>query len=263
LKYGHWIPISKTFKKALPHDRAYTELEAAFSLQLDYDGKKTATVAGYADLWRWSRKRVYNFLKRMNIKILYPKNTAKKQNQRGIIGVQIPPQIKDRYGADKGQIRLIENKGLQEGKNRKGTDKGQIRDRKGSTTIDPKPKPDPKPKIFSLDSNEFRLSKLLYALLLKINPGHKEPNLQDWALHINRAIRLDKRSPEDLEKVMRWALADSFWQSNVQCTSKLREQFDKLTIKMGSNNGTTIQNAGKPTAESGKYHGQPELVIEV
>lgn len=198
----------------------------------------------------------------MNIKILYPKDTAKKQNQRGIIGVQIPPQIGNRYGADRGQIRLIENKGLQEEKNRKGTDKGQKGDRKGSTTMDPDPKPDPKPKTFSLDSDEFRLSELLYELLVKINPGHKKPNLQTWAKHIDLAIRIDKRMPDEIEKVMCWALADSFWQGNIQSTSKLREQFDILTIKMRKHNGTTIQNTGSDT-EQGKYSGRPEIVVEV
>ena len=72
MKNGHWIPISKGFLKALPHDREYTELEAAYSLQIDYDCKNEITVAGYSDLWRWSRGKVYRFLERMNVEIKYP-----------------------------------------------------------------------------------------------------------------------------------------------------------------------------------------------
>ena len=34
---GNWVPISKGFKKALPKGRKFTELEAMFSLQCDYD----------------------------------------------------------------------------------------------------------------------------------------------------------------------------------------------------------------------------------
>jgi len=118
-------------------------------------------------------------------------------------------------------------------------------------------------KIFSQNSNEFRLSEMLYALLVNINPKLKKPNFQTWAKHIDRAIRLDKRSPEDLERVMRWALADSFWQSNIQSTSKLRKQFDQLYMKMRKESGTTIQNAGKSTAEPGKYDAVPEFVVDV
>jgi len=117
--------------------------------------------------------------------------------------------------------------------------------------------------IFSQNSDELRLAELLYALLLKINPGHKKPNLQTWAKHIDLAIRVDKRMPDEIEKVMRWALADSFWQGNIQSTKKLRKQFDALTIKMRQKNGTSIQNAGQPTTEPGKYDSVPELVVDV
>ena len=133
MKNGHWIPISKGFLKTMPHDREYTELEAAYSLQVDYDCKNEVTVAGYSDLWRWSRGKVYRFLKRMNIEIKYPEDTTKKQNQNG----QIAVQITDRSRTDNGQIRLIENSYLQEEKNRSRTDNGQITDRSQNTTIDP------------------------------------------------------------------------------------------------------------------------------
>ena len=138
MKHGYWIPISKGFKKALPHDREYTELEAAYSLQLDCDCENTVTVAGYSDLWRWSRKRVYRFLERMNIKIMYPENTTKKRNQRGFLGVHKAPHKRDIKGTYKEHIRLIENNNLEEERDIKGAKEGHKRDIKGSTTIEPK-----------------------------------------------------------------------------------------------------------------------------
>jgi hypothetical protein len=137
MKSGNWVPISKGFLKHLPKDRRYTKLEAAFSLQVDFDLGKSVTVSGYADLWRWSRKKVKAFLDTIGVCVLYPENTQKKQNQKG----QISIQIRDRSGTDKGQIRFINNNMLEDEKNRKGTDKEQIRDRSGSTTKDPNPKP--------------------------------------------------------------------------------------------------------------------------
>lgn len=137
MKHGNWVPISKAFTKHLPKGRPYTEIEAAFSLQVDYDNNNEVTVSGYAELWRWSRNRVRLFLEKMSIKIIYPENTQKKQNQKG----QISIKMLDRKGAEKGQIRFINSKDLQDQKDRKKTDKGQKRDRYRTTTSYPNPDP--------------------------------------------------------------------------------------------------------------------------
>jgi hypothetical protein len=137
MKDGNWIPLSKGLAKYLPKDRPYTKLEAAFSLQLDYDANNPVTVAGYSALWRWSRNRVRNFLDKIAVDIIYPKNTKKRQNQKG----QIAIQIMDRSGEKKGQIRLINSKGLCAQKDRSGQKKGQIMDRYRSTTSYPDPNP--------------------------------------------------------------------------------------------------------------------------
>jgi hypothetical protein len=233
VKGGGWIPISKFFLKDLPKNRPYTKLEAAYSLQIDYDKGNKVSVMGYSELWQWSRKRVYRFLKQMNVEITYPEDTKKKQNQKGFLGVQIPTQIRDRYGADTGQIRLIDNKYLEDERDRYGADTGQIRGRSGSTTIDTKIL-DTKTnnKTFLSDSDEYRLSELLFSLILKNNPKAKKPNLQTWSKNIDLMFRVDKRTAEDIEKVIRWCQSDTFWQSNILSTKKLREKFDQLLVKM-------------------------------
>lgn len=139
MKHGRWVPVSKNFTSYLPKDRPYSKVEAGFSLQLDFDNENPVTVAGYADLWGWSRKKVRLFFKQMGIEIIYPEDTRKKQNQKGQIGVQ----IRDRSDGKKGQIRLIDSKGIQAERDRSGEKKGQIRDRSGNSTIEPK---EPKPK---------------------------------------------------------------------------------------------------------------------
>ena len=142
MKNGNWVPISKGFTKDLPHDRAYTELEAMYSIQCDYDEGNAVTVAGFADLWRWSRNRVRGFLDRIGVSIEYPEKTAKNQNQKG----QIAVQIMDRTWTEKGQIRIIDNKQLDLAMDRKRTDNGQIMDRSRSTTIETNTKTDTKEK---------------------------------------------------------------------------------------------------------------------
>jgi len=130
MKNGFWLPISKGFTNHLPKDRAYTELEAAVSLQADYDDSKPVTVSGYSALWRWSRKKVRRFLNKMGATIVYPKNTKKTQNQKG----QIRVQIRDRSSEKKGQIRLIDSKGLEGERDRSDKKGGQKRDRYRPTT---------------------------------------------------------------------------------------------------------------------------------
>lgn len=143
MEHGHWIPISKGFLKALPHDREYTELEAAYSLQIDYDCKNKVTVTGYSNLWRWSKGKVYRFLDRMNIKILYPESTSKKRNQNGLITIHNPDLkrtnnglITDLKQTNNRLIRLIDNNNLQAIKDLKQTKNGLKTDLKQVTTID-------------------------------------------------------------------------------------------------------------------------------
>jgi len=85
------------------------------------------------------------------------------------------------------------------------------------------------------NSNEFRLAELLSNLILERKSDFKKPNLQTWVIHIERMIRLDKRTPERIEAVMRWCQRDSFWQANILSTAKLREKFDQLELKMEKN----------------------------
>ncbi len=84
---------------------------------------------------------------------------------------------------------------------------------------------------YSPNSFEVRMAEFFFTLIQKRNPGHKKPDMQKWALHIDRMRRLDCRSEGDIEEVVRWCQADDFWQTVILSTEKLREQFDTLTMK--------------------------------
>ena len=86
--------------------------------------------------------------------------------------------------------------------------------------------------IYSPNSDEFRLSNLLYGLIKENNPQFKKPNLDNWCGHVDKMIRIDKRSADDIEAVIRWCQQDDFWHKNILSTDKLRKQFDKLYINM-------------------------------
>ncbi len=95
-------------------------------------------------------------------------------------------------------------------------------------------------KVYSQTSDEIRLSKLLYNLIVKRNPKHSQPNLDLWAIHIDRMILLDKRAVEEIEEVIQWTQSDSFWQNNILSTKKLREKFDQLFLKMSAEQKSKI-----------------------
>jgi hypothetical protein len=126
---------------------------------------------------------------------------------------------------------------------------------KNTTII--KPPKEHSSKIFSVDSTEFKLAKLLFDTIRKRKPDFKEPNLQVWAVHIDLMIRRDGRKPDRIAEVIQWCQADSGdggkwkgWQDNVLCTETLRKKFDQLELRMnkkgvrqyGSDSGNSTEN---------------------
>jgi len=74
-------------------------------------------------------------------------------------------------------------------------------------------------------------------------------------------IRIDHRSPEDIRRVIEWCQSDPFWQSNILSTAKLREKFDQLTVKMGTEKGKTAESALRPVQEIICPRCKRELVV--
>lgn len=88
--------------------------------------------------------------------------------------------------------------------------------------------------IYSRESIEYRLSELLFSLIRERDEKYRQPNLQSWSSEIEKLIRIDKRTPEEIESVIKWCQKDLFWQNNILSTKKLREKFSQLKLKMES-----------------------------
>jgi len=84
---------------------------------------------------------------------------------------------------------------------------------------------------FPDDSNEISISNYLLLKILNNNENFKKPNIQSWASHVDKMIRLDKRSIDDITSIIDFATADDFWKSNILSTAKLRDKFDTLFIQ--------------------------------
>jgi hypothetical protein len=103
-------------------------------------------------------------------------------------------------------------------------------------------------KIFSSDSNEYRLADYLKKYILKNNPSAKVPDdLNNWAKVFDLMIRIDNRTVDDIKTHIEYSQKDEFWRTTILSASKLRKQYDQLTLKMeikpkDYKNGTVIRS---------------------
>lgn len=90
--------------------------------------------------------------------------------------------------------------------------------------------------------DDIKLANLLKDLITNNTPTFKQPNINSWSEEVNKIHRLDKRTYEQIEYVIKWSQQDSFWQANILSPAKLRKQFDTLVaqIKRKHNNNLTI-----------------------
>jgi hypothetical protein len=102
-----------------------------------------------------------------------------------------------------------------------------------------------------------KLSELLFNLIQEHDSKAKNPNWNNWDMHIDRLIRLDNRTIAEVESVIRWCQADDFWHKNILSTETLRRQFQKLFLTAkGGNHGK--QNSGRDSARDGYRDRQDE-----
>lgn len=130
----NWVPISKGFVDSLPKTRKFTELEAMYSLQVDYNNENTITVSGCSSRWGWSRSKVRKFFLDNDIEIVYDKDISNFKKQRGFIKRTLKEQQKDIKRTTKGHKTFIDFNSIDEQKDIKETLKEQQKDIKEDTT---------------------------------------------------------------------------------------------------------------------------------
>ncbi len=74
---------------------------------------------------------------------------------------------------------------------------------------------------------------LLRELITKNYPDHKQEKkqiLQEWAnqCRLMRTIKEEKRSKEDIERLLKWYSNNEFWWDKIESMGKFRKQFEKL-----------------------------------
>ena len=88
-------------------------------------------------------------------------------------------------------------------------------------------------KVINYSQKSLELSKLLYKLIKDNNPDwYLKPNIEKWALEMDKINRIDKRSWEQIEYAIRWTQKSDFWCKNILSPEKLRKQFNNLVVQM-------------------------------
>lgn len=100
-------------------------------------------------------------------------------------------------------------------------------------------------RVYDEQSVHYKLAFRLYQNILNNNPEYKQPNLQNWANDVRLMMEADNRTEEQIVYLMDWCQNDSFWKSNILSTSKLREKFDQLVIRVKEDIGKKNQSIRK------------------
>lgn len=97
-----------------------------------------------------------------------------------------------------------------------------------------------KRKESSTSDDAVRVAEFLLNQIRSHNENFKKPNIDSWAKDIDKAIRIDGRTPRELCEVAKWAHVtdeEKFWRPNILSGKKLRDKFDQLSIKMNASGG--------------------------
>ncbi len=112
-----------------------------------------------------------------------------------------------------------------------------------------------KKEEYSEDSDELQLAFLLFSLLKERDDKLvlTLPQQQSWAHEMNKIIRIDRRSRDEIQAVIYFSQQDDFWQDNIRSPAKLRKQFSVLLAKTtkaaNTNNNNYVQDPTKPEPE--------------
>jgi hypothetical protein len=97
-----------------------------------------------------------------------------------------------------------------------------------TSEVKPTPKTSIKATPFSETDYQLRASHDLFELMRRNNNTHKEPNWQSWAQTIDKIVRIDKQSKQQLHRVLVFSQHDAFWKQTCHSAENLRKNFIKI-----------------------------------
>ena len=98
--------------------------------------------------------------------------------------------------------------------------------------------PESESEIIKFTPEDIKMVELFMELIKQNNPAWKNKSKPEkWAEDINKLHRIDNRTYEQIEYMIRWVQKDDFWSRNILSASKLREKFNDLIPKLKAKQG--------------------------
>jgi hypothetical protein len=93
----------------------------------------------------------------------------------------------------------------------------------------------------------------------KIAIGKDKQTITSWSRDIEKLIRIDKRTPEEVEAVISWCKSKgNFWIPNIMSGKKLREKFPTLFAQMNTRGSKGQKSLSRYSSESGSLNSSPD-----
>lgn len=98
------------------------------------------------------------------------------------------------------------------------------------------------------DFEDDRIAREMFALIVKINPDHKEPDFKRWANDVRLMRTRDKRTHQEIAALFAWANLHAFWRVSILSPAKLRDKWDQLQLQRIADATMPTKAASKPAA---------------
>ena len=213
-----WIDILMEVQ----HDEKETETMIKNTLITCNRGQSIKSIQTWAERWTWSRSAIQRFLTLLKRQGMITTENLTKTIRLSVCNYSTyqNPQSEDELKV----IRRQSEDELNPDTDNNGNNGNNVNK-----------------QAFPSNSVEFKLANYLLNHILQRKPDLKKPKIQTWAKHIDLMIRVDKRNPDNIKRVIQWCQQEEFWQTVILSTSKLRKQFDKLEMKSKPKGQQTTQ----------------------
>lgn len=93
------------------------------------------------------------------------------------------------------------------------------------------------------------------------NQEIKKPNIQSWADDIRKMIEIDKRTEDQVTRMIDWSQKHYFWSKNILSAQSLRAKYDKMAAQANSDHKKFANNPNRRVERLPDYISNPPKEI--
>lgn len=186
-------------------------------------------------------------------------NISESKVQRVLKKLEIEQQIEQRTSNENRLITILNWDDYQKGEqqieqqvnNKRTASEQQVNTNKNEKNVRSinKEKCHEYEKRYADNSFEIKCVSYLIKSVKDEMPNAKVPisdeQIDKWCDNIEKMVRLDKRTQDDIYNALVFARTDNFWKVNIRSTSKFREKYETLYLQSRNKKDVTTQSTGK------------------